>query len=834
MSKKFLYHRIDSNLNSIIVRSVEDNCLYVFPTNEAKKSFLIHFQQRFEPVDIHAIDISDFTKMSFLEVLPLVSDIQREVFLFSLLTHWQKLQLYITDYSSFLDFSKSFFGFWEDVAFTDYSKVLSENLSEWQVEKFQLYENIKSKYQKLIREKGYSDRIFSQKITDSFGNYKKIHFVGVVEFSNQTKAVIEYQAQTEKEIIFHLAIPKQMFDEQNLALKEFSPEQFKTLAAKKEISIYKANNSIEQYTKLLKNSKRYDGIFNLKNTPIDYPIEFANKRFIYFSSSEDFKLLTLLNELIYSQISDKKGRLFPIPVILKISKNGACKQLLCNSFDRQAVLKDVFALIDRGYRFIDEDLSLLDSISIETRVFLEVLFQTVSKIGSLTEINSFIEYFSELKLTLSDFKNGYFESLLQLKALDIKTKDIHLFELFIRILSKIRVTFASNAVNILELLPFRASFNISLKRVALINFTSDIHSKRHSTSPLMNENIAQTLGLTTQEKSKTFITYSMIRMLLTTKATDIYTISNADENLQINSIIHKIAQAFDIEIKSCKTTNYRELLRVNCPCMDDFIVPQKTANFSVIPAFEKFPKKWSYSSTKQFVENPFEFYLERIIKVKARKEPEDEFSATLFGTFTHQIFAQCFREIEKKQTKIEKVNSSFVKEVIEDYLKNDDFFRLASPKNFAGEYFKAFAKKDIRASILAFLKEVQKQFTSNIDKIYAEKSLSNCFHDKFQLFGILDLVVESGLDCLIYDFKTTGMRDNRQLDFYEKLVFESTKKSISSFFYEVLTKKLYENSGRSELFSPLALTMEKVRKTGFFSTDKSRYPQICRLDIDVS
>ena len=810
MPKKILYYDLSEDIISQVVPNVEPNSLYLFPNNYSKQKFIKNFQKKWNTLDFDVLTIKEFFESNLLAEIPVVSGTKRKALLYNSLTERDKNSFFITDFISSDDFSNNFFNFWETFIFFDRNFFENYFLSEWQLSQFNLFKKIKEQYFLLLKRYKLTDKIFINKF-DFFEVPLNIHFIGIYNFTFNYKKMIS-KLDKKKKLFFHIAIEKKYYDDKNFRIKNFSLKSIKKETLQDKIKIFLFDSSFEQYTFFLKKAVNYDFIFNPFNKKIAYPIDFTQKRIINLSETSIYSFIKLISKMISSIFRENNIDIIPLVHIIQLVKDLHMFKIFNKNkrFNRKIILSDLFELSKRDFKYIDYNISI--NTNNDTKEFLSQLFLKLKNLKKNPQL--IIVFLNSIAPIKTPFLELYFESVIELKSIMKLNLKIDTIDLFLAILNqkKIEIIVSENFSKLVT----RCE---SKKKLAFLNL---IESKKETFSiPIFTISQMESIGLLTD--NRLLIKYYMIKDILNSKKSDLYAYGSYEENIQISSFVEELIQLGVCKIVRYKNLNYSEIFSSLLNLNKNHFVKSRSKNFSIITYnFEKL-NNFSYSSWSQLQRNPFDYYLERIVKIDSLDMPEYKFSDHFFGIVVHQMFSIAINKI-KKADKLP--NDSDLKKIFLSCIEKD--FWLKYPRGFSYNYFLFVIESYLIKSFKYFFTSL-----SNNKNYSSEYSIyKDLCKKELKIFGRLDFIQYTKNGIEIVDFKTTSTMLGKQLSFYKELVSEG-KKEVSAKFFEVMKSKFTPVGTKGDLISEMLLTITRVKKEGFYSKNLGKYPDISRYKNEL-
>ena len=804
---------------------------------------------------------------------------------YKLLTNNEKDILKINDYFDVIEISSKFYNFFSEIEAYYPDKSLNSlrnllfekiNLKEWQKEKFDIFFNIKKRYNTYMKEKGFIDQnsaFIKENFDDQyFRDYSTIIFVNKLNFNPKEKQLINYLEEKGYSLELNLQLKEEDFSEEELKLKDITlPENLQTdvkLYSVKE-ELLQLINSIVKFNKVEYEQKidildcnfeeqNYNKYLNENLIEVD-----KNNSFI---ETEIFRYLNYLKNIL-STVDRRKGFLkLEIGEVLKAINNDFFRDYYEISKSDKSRLIDIK---NNDYVYLTEN--LLENKDLIT---FQNIFNDIKNLENISSLDKFIDFLNDIDLSkLNDelFENNYeifYSSLHEIKAIS-KMKIIddwknHFNNLAIGFLKFFLNYFRYKEVKKINIKNNKALFKLSsfesaaeLKRdhLSIINASSDNLSKKEYNF-ILSEKQREVLGLNQSEDKNIIEKYYFMRHILSSDQAYIFSIKNIEENISESAYMEELSLKYNLEIEEPYFSNkdfnkiIREIFNSNQKSIHEFSEKEFPVDFKNEKLtmekndFTEF-SSFSYYRFKRMKDCQYRYFLEHIINLeKIDLKIDKQLSVMVFGSMVHEIFA---RILENVNLNFE-LNNKTIDEITDEVLKKYNL----KINNYFERYYNNVLFEKVKESAIFFLKEVQKKTKKEIQEIFIEisnkdwrkksnfKQKSNIIYEndfsKFYLNGRVDLLLKIKDKNIIIDFKTGGS-NTEQLDFYELMLFpEESQNQVEKMIYNVIDEK-FNNSFKNK--NEFAVDVKKeldhfMKDNNYSRIYKSRcnncpYYDICRV-----
>jgi len=282
---------------------------------------------------------------------------------------------------------------------------------------------------------------------------------------------------------------------------------------------------------------------------------------------------------------------------------------------------------------IDKMAALLHSVFLEKKdvINMEFLFHLNNVIVRLQEIN-----------------NDY--------AADISVQN--LFYIFTRLLKNIKAPFSGEPIGGLQVMGMLETRLLDYKNVILLSVNEGIIPSKKKTSTYIPYDIRLQFSLPTHHDHHAVEAYHFYRLLQ--RAENIHIFYNTDpgsgvgakeESRFISQLIHELpAYNPDIEIVETEENN-NIAISVETP----LVIPKTP--FALKRLDEIAQTGFSSSTINEYIRNPAEFYLRRIVGIPESSEFPDAIDAAMFGNIIHETIHQTHQHLTGKPLTVNDIDA---------------------------------------------------------------------------------------------------------------------------------------------------------------------------------
>jgi len=402
--------------------------------------------------------------------------------------------------------------------------------------------------------------------------------------------------------------------------------------------------------------------------------------------------------------------------------------------------------------------------------------------------------------------------------------------------------------------------NLQFNDIYILNVVEGILPDRKHTQFLLSENQRRELGLKTYEDITMRDKFYFYRLICNCESAVIFTRADLEQNIEVSSFIEELKiQKIVEESESIVFPNLHKKLFSTLLENRTITLPDRTEILNKFHSFpfnsDDFPENQidlSFYKWEKLHNNPFEFYLEFISKIKKHiVEIEEDFSAKLIGTIAHEIITKVWKRLmgvyktPKFKHNFVYNTKQYVQQAIENYLQYNQDFIYISPHNFSNRYFyKVFIPllvegienffyrlhNDLKLSDIPI--EVFPETSTN-----GKKKFTQVEELAIYLKGRPDLRIHIENSKYIFDFKTGSSnsqkirRYKKQLQFYEHICYDTDIPGIisnlNSYLFFVEQKDMKQITKRIDLKQEIEESIEQVVEKGYGLAEKAdKYEQI--------
>lgn len=898
---EFIYVSMNENLlQKVVDTQQEGSCLYLFPTRKSKLEAWKLYQQNWDLSRQIFLTMAEWKESLCMAEKPLLKEEKRTLVLFNSMSQANKDFFRIENYHQSIEFAHKFFSFWEEImeeliTEAEISEVLTDKLTaaDWQVNTFNHLISVKEDYFSHLKQIDFSDRIFTEyKNNNNSGNlFARIFVVNQFYFTRLEKYLLE---NFSGEVTIFSQIPENCFNEADLSLSaDFNAEHIRTFL-KNKIDLYISSDPTQMIAQLTSNLEE-----NEKATIIDFQLQdqpyahllsqqkFSLSSDLPFAATRIFRFFQAVNEIIKSLIWEGT----PFLISLQSLLNFFCKDDLLAHFVKDTAAREklrsfLFQLSEEDYKFIDLESIQHQKTGYEkdfTTIFL--FLQEILKINSINELIEFIEMKTDLKYLLTDqedlstFFETFFAALADFSSIEKiglnfnwnrifpQNKASNLILLFLNYLKPLQLRLVTDRENKFNFTTLQNTRNLSFTNLYVLNVIEGILPDRKHTQYLFSENQRKKLGLKTYDDITLRDKYYFYRLLAASENVTIFTRVNLEENIEISSFLEELAlNGLINKTASPDSPNLnRMILSALLKTKPDKSVKHKeiTKDFFAFP-FRKidFPDNklsLSFYKWEKLQTNPFEFYLEFILGIKAREFGiADDLSSKLIGNLAHEIINLVWKRIlqvyDSNSFKHNFIHNTrlYVAESVDYFLKHNNKLKYLSAHNFSDNYFQNIFIPILKYGIENFFFRLHNELDLS-DKTISVFPETGKTPEKFYfsfadleilLRGRPDLRIQAGETKYIFDFKT-GNNDNArirrylpQLQFYELISYlldaPENEDNVRSFLFFMEQKDLRELSKRIDLEPNIREIIQTTKEQGFCLTarkDTYENVEITRRDL---
>lgn len=884
-----LVKHIPFNQNILQVALAEidsEKCLLLFPTHKSKQEAQKLYWNKWDFFDHKFLTMDEWKESLFISSLPILKEEKRTLALYQSLRADNKDFFKIRSYHQFIDFSQNFFSFWEEineeqVDYSDIVKILNhkQTAGNWQLNTLNQMQNIKLNYQNFLKDIGFSDQLFVRQQNELIQqNYDKIIVVNQFYFTNFEKRIIKI---FEDKITILTQIPPECFKTEQLQIKpDFNAEHIKQFLYKN-VQVFTSENETNMIAdlaiELAKVEKAEIIDFQFNRQPYAHLLSsefFSKSNDIDFSHTRFYRFWQHVLEISSSRIQEGNPFLLSLQSVFKlVSTDDIFAYFLPKRSGRENFRTFLSQLIEKDFKFID--LELIKQKKSEFLPLVSAIFDLLQDIDKINSIDDLINYISsQLNLNLllndlqakSDLVEVLFSALADFQSIEsiglvqnwkntfpanLQTNLVKLLLDYLKF-KKIKLN-KSKSKTRFNLNSLQNTRNLQYEYLFVLNVVEGVLPDRKHTQFLLSENQRRELGLKTYEDITLRDKYYFYRLLCNCQNAKVFTRFNLEENVEISSFLEEL-KLYDLIIDNPVTdkSKIHEKLFDSLLNPSAYILPQKyvlSDDFFTFPFkqadFSNHKISLSFYKWQKLQNNPFEFYLEFVLKLKNRKvEISNDFDSKLIGIIAHEIINLVFKKLvdvyhsNQFQHNFIFNTKLYVRQAIEHYIKHSINFLYISPHNFSDRYFQNIflliladgienffyrLHNDLHLSEkpITILPETDKNLERDFVRI---KDLDIC------LKGRPDLRLHTSDQKYIFDFKTGNSdyarikRYNQQLQFYEEIYYlidsPDSSDEIDSYLFFVEQKDLKKLSKKSDLKEEIIKAVKKILSEGFGLADK--------------
>jgi len=803
---------------------------------------------------------------------------------YKLLTDREKKVLQVNNYFDVIEISSKFYNFFSEIKsyhpdknLSDLRKLINKNvdLKKWQIEKIDIFFDIRDRYNNYMEEKGFVDQntVFNKEnFTDFFiSDYSNIVFINKFNFTTKEKELINFLEDKKYSVELNLQVNKDDFSEKELQLKNVTlPEKIKTdlkLFSVKE-ELLQLINTILKFNK--DNYKEKIDIFDCDFDSKNYN-KYLNKKLIEvdknrsFTETKIYRYLEYLRNLLNTADRNKGSLHLEVGEVLKAINS----EFFSNYYEISKSDKDkLIFLKNNNYVYLTENLLKKEGLVSGIKIFDDI--KNMENISSFDEFICFLDNINLKKLNDEFIKNNYevfYSAIHEIKALSrmniidnwknyFNNLGKGFFKFFLNYLRYKEVKeFDKKNKTLFKISSFETAPELSRENLSILNASSDNLGQKENDF-ILTEKQKENLGLNIFEYKNILEKYYFMRHIFSSKRAYVFSINNLEENISESAYMEELAMKYNLEIKETEFNNENfskiigQIFKNNSESLYQFAernipadfkdenLPMEKTDFSELSSL-------SYYRLKRIKDCQYRYFLEHIIGLeKTDFTVEKQLNVMIFGSLVHEIFAKINENFKNNFELYNKNIDNITEEILDKYdLKINNYFE---------KYYNNVLFEKVKESAHFFLKEIKKMTNNKIEDIFVElgnrewikksdlvNELNIIYENEFSKFylnGRVDLLVKNESNNIIIDFKTGGS-ETEQLDFYELMLFpENITKEIKKMIYNVMEEKFNisfknKNKFKADIKEELEKFMEEKNYSRIYKSrcNNCPYYDICRV-----
>ncbi len=785
------------------------------------------------------------------------------VIFYELLTAQEKEILSVDDYFDVIDLAGDFFHFYDEL--NEYNVEDIKGLKKWQLKKYEIFKGLRQRYIKYMEKKGFSDRTlnFCMKNFNPYylDNYEEVVFVNIVNFTPAEKQMLVAVEGSGKVVRLYLQLSPRDFDEQELRVKSVTlPDELNNIEI-----LYTSEKLLQLVNVLAKTDGEQSCILDADFAQSSYQRLLSSSE-MEVSTETDFTQTTIFKFLNYHYLllqnaENTEGR-------LKLRMEDLIKFCSRKEFrNYYQIEKEEFT---RLLQLAAEDYVYFDkSLADRGLKNIVLLLGEVEKINGLKSLSDFCTYLENLNFEilndrkLKDNIVQFFDALAELKALDdmqlvsswvnyFSNRARGFFQLIINYLKYKKVKKVTDEERkMIKIEDLNCAAHRKHDRLFIFNANSDTLPSLPAKDFLLSESQREKLGLPLNRDRRIEQKYYFCRHLFNSERVVICYLDNLEEDKTASPFVEELKLEYGLKSKNMeiKEGNYPQVIKsIFSPERKWGNTVEKENQEQDILKIEStdFPENGfplSFYKYRVLKDCYYRFYLEHIEGLEEKWVVfEKKLSPRVLGNIVHEMFEEIIGELRADTAEYGfKTDNEVIKEIV---YKKMSKYELKIPAYYLSYYEKIMIPHIVQ-SIIAFFEKIKKKTQGEVEKVLTEWS-PQVFKDffvhkksNFYLSGRIDLIIETGTEKHIIDFKTGG-RDSEQLDFYWLLWQQSVQNNekIQKYFYSVMEQTLEPTFSDPRKFrEKLWGELEVFTGSDEYSAEyKSRckncnYRDICRMVI---
>ena len=864
------FRYLDFNQDLFEQAITEEPSLYILPNSgdirEARSTY------KREPLaeESEFLDWNSFKEKIFPVEALVLKEEKLSIALFSLLTGEEKNFLNINEYGDFLEFSSLFHNY-----YLERSEYLVDSLpvlAGWQKQRLDLIEGLRTRYLNWLSENNFSDKSLVYDLENYNSSriraFERIVVINPVETTPLEREIINKLAEEFRVEIF-LQLEKSNYSEEKLRLENFNLPEKPAV----DLKLYTAEEDIGQLASALNiavgnqaemispnlNHRNYRKILSEEEVDVQASISLED--------SALYRFLQCSYNLLLNYEPKKTGLgLLPVKQLL----NAINQPVVVGYFDFEIreVKEEFNQLISQGYyylngRIVDKNLPAL-----------KPLFQMIDQLSGLKSLTEVINYLDKLELEkladplFQDDIDQFYDGLIELTAIE----KIGLVENWRRFFNRPAQGILELILNYLKYKKITTSISLDKERLLLQDFQLAPARRRGkllilnasqgelpvggSRSFLLNPEQRVELGLPTARDEQKWQRYYFFRHILTAEEAVVFGLDNQDENLSPGSLMEELKYKYRLEYRESPVRRSDYLRFFN-----NIFASQSGYNFGQV-AREEYRRdlkqnlveetggrtSLTYYKYKGIKDCYHRYYLEHIIGLEPGLELADKaMNPMVFGIMVHNLMDRVITELKPKlmaNTFDIELYRARVEEIVDEIIRK---FYLFYDQRFKG-YYKEIIKPRLVESIFSFIEGLSRRLPEfsegeltdwNWRLEYTPENKGESFYQgtgmEFYLNGRIDLLIETGQEEVLVDFKT-GSGSVDQLDFYS-LLLDKGVSGKKKYIYNIMDQLFQSANGESghELADKIRLELQALTGSEYYTRiyksrcERCPYLTICQV-----
>ena len=864
------FRYIDFSQDLFEAAITEEPAIYIFPNSGDIKAARATYNREPLTKESKFLDWNSFKEMIFPVDELVLKEEKLSIGLFLLLTGDEKRFLNINEYSDVLEFSSLFHKYYLERA--EYLVDSRPALEGWQQKRLDLIEKLRARYLNWLSENNYSDKSLVYKLENfnsaGIKNFQRIVVINPIETSPLEREIIN-RLDEEFEVEIFLQLEESNYSEENLRLEKFNlPDELEV-----NIKLYTAEEDIGQLASALNiavgnkaeiispnlDKRNYRELLSEKKVDVQASIG--------LEESSLYRFLKCCHNLLLNYEPAVKGLgLLPVKELLKAINQPVVAGYF--GFEIKEVRAGLNELIGQGYyylngRIIEEDLPAF-----------KPLFLMIDDFFGMKDLTELLAYLDRLELDkladplYKDEIDQFYDGLIELTAIEklgLVEKWSRLFgrsaqglmELVINYLSYKKIsTNISFDEEPLLLQDFQLAPAGRRENLIILNASQDELPVGGRGSFLLNPEQRVELGLPTAREEQKWQRYYFFRHILTADDAVVFGLDNQDENLSPGSLMEELKFKYGLEYEDSpiKRSDYLRFF-------NNIFESKAGYNFGHVERDEYRTDlkqnlveetggrtSLTYYKYNRIKDCYHRYYLEHIIGFDSGLELADKaMNPMVFGTMVHNLMDEAITELKpliKANTADIEQYRDRIEEVVDRIIGK---YYLFYDQRFKG-YYKEIIKPRLVDSIFSFIEGLFRRLAGSLEEDlsdwawkleYSPKKKGESFYQEagmeFYLSGRIDLLVETGQEKVLVDFKT-GSGSVEQLDFYSLLL--DNRASIKKKYIYNIMDELFQSANSdtgNELAEKICLELEELTGAEYYTRiyksrcERCPYLTICQV-----
>jgi len=372
------YGFADNLIMKVLEDFPSDGTVYIFPTENSKKSGMFLFQKGWQFSTTEFQTLEELKENLFVRPSLLLREERRNLALYHSMTEEQKKRLKISNYFQFISFASDFFTFWEELTEEEINPALclgtllksGDEILDWQADLYNLMLDIRSNYEKLLQERDWTDKIFLFTISnltfEYYKSYNKFVFVNQHYYTQLENRLLNSMSRAGFEVTVCYQLNDSFIDTKKNRLLECPSFPIADLQDRltESIEIYRAPNDFTMYGKYMETmlergnlDKAFDNrLYQCSYSRFFSPAQFGGISTTPLLNSQPAIFIVCLTELLENILYEpnRKRELIPLDVLLKeLSEQAFISYILPEKNRQELLIQVIEKLIRQNLSYID-------------------------------------------------------------------------------------------------------------------------------------------------------------------------------------------------------------------------------------------------------------------------------------------------------------------------------------------------------------------------------------------------------------------------------------------------------------------------------------------------